>query len=141
MGFREDVQALLAQRGWSQRELAAAAGRPFGERHRGRARLPLLYPKRPAAAVLANVDMIIQASADGPGPSDATLDQIARRLASAYDVSLTAARISVAECLIALPQSGQRMGRSYTAEVTPSGEAPPCCPRMTRKRICHADRP
>ena len=26
MGFRENVQALLAQRGWSQRELAAAAG-------------------------------------------------------------------------------------------------------------------
>jgi len=26
MGFKENVQALLAQRGWSQRELAAAAG-------------------------------------------------------------------------------------------------------------------
>ena len=26
MGFRENVQTLLAQRGWSQRELAAAAG-------------------------------------------------------------------------------------------------------------------
>ena len=26
MGFRENVQALRAQRGWSQRELAAAAG-------------------------------------------------------------------------------------------------------------------
>jgi transcriptional regulator with XRE-family HTH domain len=26
MGFRENVQSLLAQRGWSQRELAAAAG-------------------------------------------------------------------------------------------------------------------
>jgi transcriptional regulator with XRE-family HTH domain len=26
MGFRENVHALLAQRGWSQRELAAAAG-------------------------------------------------------------------------------------------------------------------
>ena len=26
MGFRENVQALLAQRGWSQRQLAAAAG-------------------------------------------------------------------------------------------------------------------
>ncbi len=26
MGFRENVQALLAQRGWSQRELAATAG-------------------------------------------------------------------------------------------------------------------
>lgn len=26
MGFRENVQALLAQRNWSQRELAAAAG-------------------------------------------------------------------------------------------------------------------
>jgi transcriptional regulator with XRE-family HTH domain len=26
MGFNENVQALLAQRGWSQRELAAAAG-------------------------------------------------------------------------------------------------------------------
>jgi transcriptional regulator with XRE-family HTH domain len=26
MGFKENVQALLTQRGWSQRELAAAAG-------------------------------------------------------------------------------------------------------------------
>ncbi len=26
MGFKENVQTLLAQRGWSQRELAAAAG-------------------------------------------------------------------------------------------------------------------
>jgi transcriptional regulator with XRE-family HTH domain len=26
MGYKENVQALLAQRGWSQRELAAAAG-------------------------------------------------------------------------------------------------------------------
>lgn len=26
MGFRDNVQTLLAQRGWSQRELAAAAG-------------------------------------------------------------------------------------------------------------------
>jgi len=26
MGFKQNVQALLAQRGWSQRELAAAAG-------------------------------------------------------------------------------------------------------------------
>jgi len=30
MGFKENVQALLAQRGWSQRELAAAAGVPPG---------------------------------------------------------------------------------------------------------------
>jgi hypothetical protein len=53
----------------------------------------------PHAAVLASVTVLIQAHAGGPGPSDTTLDQLARRLASTYDVSLTAARISVAECL------------------------------------------
>jgi hypothetical protein len=53
----------------------------------------------PHAAVLASVAVLIQAHAGGPVPSDATLDQLARRMASAYDVSLTAARISLAECL------------------------------------------
>jgi hypothetical protein len=53
----------------------------------------------PHAAVLASVAVLLQACADGPGPSEATLDQLAKRLASAYDVSLTAARISIAKCL------------------------------------------
>jgi hypothetical protein len=53
----------------------------------------------PHAAVLASVAVLTQAHAGGPGPSHATLDQLARRMAFAYDVSLTAARISVAECL------------------------------------------
>jgi hypothetical protein len=78
----------------------------------------------PHAAVLASVDVVIQAHAGSPGPSEALLDQLARRLAFAYDVSLTAARISIAACLIALPRSGQHIGHSYTAKVTPSGEAP-----------------
>ena len=52
----------------------------------------------PHAAVLASVAVLIQAHAGGPGPSDTTLDQLARRMAFAYDVSLTVACISVAEC-------------------------------------------
>lgn len=52
----------------------------------------------PHAAVLASVAVLIQAHAGGPGPSDATLEQLAQRMASTCDVSLTAARISVAEC-------------------------------------------
>jgi hypothetical protein len=52
----------------------------------------------PHAAVLASVAVLIQAHAGGPGPSNATLDQLAWRMAFAYDVSLTAARISIAEC-------------------------------------------
>ena len=52
----------------------------------------------PHAAVLASVAILMQAHAGSPGPSEATLDQLARHLASTYDVSLTAARISVAEC-------------------------------------------
>lgn len=55
----------------------------------------------PHAAVLASVDVVIQAHAGGPGPSDATLDQLTRRLAAAYDVSFTTARISIAGCLLA----------------------------------------
>jgi hypothetical protein len=53
----------------------------------------------PHAAVLASVGILIQAHAGGPGPSKATLNQLARHMASAYDVSFTAARISVAQCL------------------------------------------
>jgi len=53
----------------------------------------------PHAAVLASVAVLIEAHAGGPGPSDATLDQLARPMAFAYDVSLTAARISVADSL------------------------------------------
>jgi hypothetical protein len=60
------------------------------------AELPL-----PHVAVLASVAILIQAHAGGPGPSEATLDQLARHMAFTYDVSLTAARISIAECLIA----------------------------------------
>ena len=52
----------------------------------------------PHAAVLASVAVLIEAHAGGPGPSDATVDQLARRVASTYDVSLTVARISIAEC-------------------------------------------
>ena len=53
----------------------------------------------PHAAVLASVTILVQAHAGGPGPSKATLDQLTRRLALTYDVSRTAARISVAQCL------------------------------------------
>jgi hypothetical protein len=53
----------------------------------------------PHAAVLASVEILIQAHAGGPGLSKATLDQLARRMAFTYDVSLTAARISIADCL------------------------------------------
>lgn len=53
----------------------------------------------PHEAVLASVAVLIQAYAGGPGPSDTTIDQLARRMASTYEVSVTAARISVAECL------------------------------------------
>jgi hypothetical protein len=53
----------------------------------------------PHATVLATVTVLIEAHAGGPGPSDATLDQLARRMASTYDVSLTTARISLAESL------------------------------------------
>jgi len=53
----------------------------------------------PHAAVLASVAVLIQAHAGGSGPSEATLDQLARRVAFTYDVSLTAARISLAECI------------------------------------------
>jgi hypothetical protein len=58
------------------------------------AELPL-----PHAAVLASVAVLIQAHAGGPGPSEATLDELARLMASTYDVSLTVARISVADAL------------------------------------------
>jgi hypothetical protein len=53
----------------------------------------------PHAAVLASVTILIQAHTGGPGPSEATLDQLARRIASTYEVSLTAARISIAACI------------------------------------------
>jgi len=53
----------------------------------------------PHAMVLASVGVLIESHAGGPGPSNVTLDQLARHIASIYDVSLTAARISVAECL------------------------------------------
>ncbi|HWQ21703.1 MAG TPA: ImmA/IrrE family metallo-endopeptidase, partial [Clostridia bacterium] len=49
----------------------------------------------PHDTVLASVTILVQAHAGGPGPSDATLDQLAQRLAFTYDVSITAARISV----------------------------------------------
>jgi hypothetical protein len=52
----------------------------------------------PHAVVLASVAVLIQAHAGGLRPSDVTLDELARRIASTYDVSLTAAHISVAEC-------------------------------------------
>jgi hypothetical protein len=52
----------------------------------------------PHAAVLASVAVLIQAHAGGPGPSDATLDQLAQRMTSTHDVSLMAACISIAEC-------------------------------------------
>jgi len=55
----------------------------------------------PHAAVLASVAVLIQAHAGGPGPSEATLKQLARRIASTYDVSVMAARISIAECFVA----------------------------------------
>jgi hypothetical protein len=54
----------------------------------------------PHAAVLASVAVLIEAHAGGPGPSEAMLEQLARRMAFAYDVSLTAARISIAECTL-----------------------------------------
>jgi hypothetical protein len=60
------------------------------------AELPL-----PHVAVLASRSVLMQAHAGGPGSSEATLDQLARHMASTYDVSLSAARISIAECLIA----------------------------------------
>src|SRR5450830_422839 len=44
----------------------------------------------PHAAVLTSVAVLIEAYAGGPGPSDTTLEQLARRIASTYDVSLTA---------------------------------------------------
>lgn len=53
----------------------------------------------PHAAVLASINVLLQAHAQGQRPSEATLDQLARRLATTYDVSLTTARISVSECL------------------------------------------
>ena len=53
----------------------------------------------PHAAVLASVAIVVLAHTGGPGPSDAMLDQLARRMAFAYEVSLAAARISIAECL------------------------------------------
>jgi len=53
----------------------------------------------PHAAVLASVAVLIQVHAGGPGSSEATLDQLARCMASTYDVSLTEARISVADSL------------------------------------------
>ena len=52
----------------------------------------------PHAMVLASVGVLIASHAGGPGPSDATLDELARHLAYTYEVSLTSARISVAEC-------------------------------------------
>jgi hypothetical protein len=55
----------------------------------------------PHAAVLASVAILLQAHAGGSGPSEATLDQLARRLAFVYDVSFTTARISIAKCLVA----------------------------------------
>jgi Zn-dependent peptidase ImmA (M78 family) len=55
----------------------------------------------PHAAVLPSVAILMQAHPGGSGPSDATLDELAGLTASTYDVSLTAARMSIAECLIA----------------------------------------
>jgi hypothetical protein len=55
----------------------------------------------PHVAVLASRAVLIQAHAGGPGPSEATLDEMAGLMASTYDVSLTVAGISIAECLIA----------------------------------------
>ncbi|MGB9667067.1 MAG: ImmA/IrrE family metallo-endopeptidase [Candidatus Cryosericum sp.] len=49
----------------------------------------------PRAAVLASVTVLREAYAGGPPPSEATLDQLARLLASTYDVSLTTARIAL----------------------------------------------
>ena len=53
----------------------------------------------PHAAVSASVHVLLQAHAGGPGPSQATLDQLAQHLASTYDVSLAVARIAVEESL------------------------------------------
>ncbi|MFZ2413606.1 MAG: ImmA/IrrE family metallo-endopeptidase [Candidatus Cryosericum sp.] len=53
----------------------------------------------PHSAVLASVAVLVEAHVGGPGPSEATIDELARCLASTYDVSLTTARISVTECL------------------------------------------
>lgn len=57
----------------------------------------------PHAAVLASVAVVRQAHVDGPKLSETTLDELARRLAFAYDVSVTTARIAVAECLACEP--------------------------------------
>jgi hypothetical protein len=75
----------------------------------------------PHTAVLASVTVLIQAHACGPGPSDATLDQLARRMAFIYDVSLTAARISVAECLqLSFPRRRESIASS--CQCTTGGE-------------------
>jgi hypothetical protein len=54
----------------------------------------------PHAAVLASLSVLVKAHAGGPGPSGATVDELAGRLAFTYDVSFTAARISLAQCLV-----------------------------------------
>ena len=55
----------------------------------------------PHAAVLASVNVLMQAHVGGPGPSQVTLDQLARRMALIYEVSPAVARISIAECVVA----------------------------------------
>ena len=76
----------------------------------------------PHAAVLATVAVLIQAHAGGPGPSDATLDQLARHMASTYDVSLTVARISIAECLFGVSWTVPGPA-AILLKLSPKGEA------------------
>ena len=88
MGFRENVQALLAQRGWSQRELATAAGISPGavgsilDRHEEIQDWTILYTQRELGMRYPGIDF----------STASTLAKIATDpgLSKEFDQSLTA---------------------------------------------------